>query len=179
MSHVQEAQDVTWACGKCRKMHVVFAAACWFSFPITGSLWSFFCWLVNRLVQGGSREIHSLFFFVGFFCCLFLLSTYQSDIAAAETHDRHFAGRVVKTAASVRHREPSYALIGAVWAPGAHLIPSKQLEFYRPSCCHTPSMCLLLKMPQPPRVFFQQRHFFSEFGRKMTEMYSFWVVFFI
>lgn len=75
-----------WTCGKCRKMCVVFAAACLFSFPITEAS---FGWFVNRLLQGGSREI--------FFVCLFVLSTYQSDISeAAETHNSGFDRRVLK-----------------------------------------------------------------------------------
>lgn len=33
MSHVHEAQDVTWQCGKCRQMRAVFAAPDHFAFP--------------------------------------------------------------------------------------------------------------------------------------------------
>lgn len=149
-----------------------------FHFPSLAVCEASFVGLWTDWCKGEAGKFTVCFFFVGFFCCLFLLSTYQSDIAAAETHDRHFAGRVVKTAASVRHREPSYALIGAVWAPGAHLIPSKTTWVLSSLMLSHSVHVFAIKDATAAPSLLSAETFFSEFGRKMTEMYSFCFFFF-
>lgn len=68
MSHVLQAQDVTWQCGTCRQMHVVFAGH--FAFLCTGKLaqpW----WVVDGLsvghLQRKSLLSHDLLVFVTYF----------------------------------------------------------------------------------------------------------------
>lgn len=69
-----------------------------FHFPSLAVHKASFAWVVNRQLQGGSREICRVFFFFILFSFWFLnlLSNYESDITAAETHDNDFDGRVLE-----------------------------------------------------------------------------------
>lgn len=67
-----------------------------FHFPSPAAHKASSAWFVNGLRQGGKQGNRQVVFFVFFFLLLNLLSAYHSDIAAAQTHDNDFDGRVVK-----------------------------------------------------------------------------------